>query len=389
MLTDGTSHNSSNASATAQPPQRMRAKLLHVRRNLSSPCRRAGVTCLHGRHRYCLRAPRLGRIEDLAAYGAHAHGIGGDLMENRKIGSLSVSVVGMGCNNFGSRIDAEATNSVVAAALEVGITFFDTANIYASGHGEELLGQALGRRREEVVIATKFGLGNGKDLPSGATSRSVVESAEGSLRRLNTDHIDLYQLHLPDSSVGIDETLGALDLLVRDGKVREIGCSNHDSTQIADAALSATSHGTARFVCVENELSLLQRQKESDLLSAARAHGLAVIPFYPLANGLLTGKYKSREEPPQGTRLANLPKERQAELLSDKGFARVEALDDFARANGHTLLELAMSWLAGIPDVASVIAGATKPEQVRANAASVNWALGEEERKEVDRICAV
>ena len=308
-------------------------------------------------------------------------------MEQRRIGSLSVSVVGMGCNNFGSRITAEATGAVVGAALEEGITFFDTADIYGAGQGEEILGQALGHHRDDVVIATKFGLGDGTTLPAGASTASVIASVEGSLRRLGTDRIDLYQIHMPDQAVSIDETLGALDRLVRDGKVREIGCSNHDGAQMDEAARSAQANDTARFVCAENELSLLQRRHEAGLMAAAESHDLAIIPFYPLANGLLTGKYARGEEPPEGTRLANVTVERQAELMAESRLVQVEALDRFALAHGHTLLELAMSWLAGLPHVASVIAGATKPEQVRANAASVTWVLDAGQRSEVDTIC--
>lgn len=308
-------------------------------------------------------------------------------MEHRKVGSLDVSVVGMGCNNFGSRIDAHETRAVVEAALEEGITFFDTADIYAGGAGEELLGNALGPHRDEVVIATKFGLGDGSKLPAGASREAVVAGIEGSLRRLRTDHVDLFQLHMPDPKVSIDETLTALNELVQDGKVREIGCSNHNAEQLEAAAEAATRLGTVRFVCIENELSLLQRRVESELLPVCARHDLAVIPFYPLANGLLTGKYERGKEPPEGTRLANISDERRAEFLSDARFGQVEELSRFAKSHGRSLLELAMSWLAGLPSVASVIAGATKPEQVRANAASVNWVLDAGQRKMLDDIC--
>jgi len=307
-------------------------------------------------------------------------------METRTIGSLEVSVVGVGCNNFGGRIDDAATRAVVDAALDEGITLFDTADVYGGRRSEELLGAALGSRRDGVVIATKFGMGDGTNLPKGAGARAVAEAVEGSLRRLGTDRIDLYQLHAPDDATPVDETLEALDRLVRDGKVREIGCSNFDGTRIDDAALSAEKNGTAGFVSVQNELSLLRRRGEGDLLAACARHGLTVLPYFPLASGMLTGKYRRGEEPPPGTRLAGMPADRRERALSDRRFDTVEALDAFARTRGHTLLELAMSWLAGLPHLASVIAGATRPEQVRANAGAVGWSLTDAERAELDAL---
>lgn len=307
-------------------------------------------------------------------------------MEQRPIGSLSVSLVGIGCNNFGGRIDAAATQSVVDAALDNGIDFFDTADIYGGTRSEELLGKALGSRRDDVIIATKFGMGDGTKLPAGASATSIASAAEGSLRRLGTDRIDLYQLHAPDDGTPIDETLQAMDRLVRDGKVVEIGCSNFDGPRLDDAASAADKHGTARFVSVQNELSMLRRRGEPDLLASAARHDLAILPYFPLASGMLTGKYLRGEEPPAGTRLAGLTGDGREKALSDRRFDVVEALDGFARERGHTLLELAMSWLAGLPNLVSVIAGATKPEQVRANADAVGWKLTEEERAEVDRL---
>ena len=317
-------------------------------------------------------------------------------METRKIGSLEVSVVGVGCNNFGGRIDETATRAVVDAALDEGITLFDTADVYGDRRSEELLGKALGTRRDDVVIATKFGMGDGTSLPRGAGATSVAEALEGSLRRLGTDRVDLYQLHAPDDSTPIDETLEALDRLVGAGKVREIGCSNFDGPRIDDAALSAEKNGTASFVSVQNELSLLRRRGEGDLLAACDRHGpvsgpppragLSFLPYFPLASGMLTGKYRRGEEPPPGTRLAGMPADRRERALSDRRFDTVEALDAFARDRGHTLLELAMSWLAGLPHLASVIAGATRPEQVRANAAAVGWRLNDEDRAELDAL---
>jgi aryl-alcohol dehydrogenase-like predicted oxidoreductase len=307
-------------------------------------------------------------------------------MEKRTIGSLTVSLVGIGCNNFGGRIDQAATQAVVDAALDAGINLFDTADIYGGGRSEELLGLALGARRDDVVIATKFGMGDGSTLPAGAGAASIVTAVEGSLRRLGTDRIDLYQLHAPDTSTPLDETLGALDQLVRDGKVLEIGCSNFSGTLMDDAAASAQAHDTARFVSVQNELSLLRRRGGADLIAACERHDLAFLPYFPLASGMLTGKYRRGAEPPEGTRLAGLPPDRREKALSDRRFDTVEALDGFAREQGRSLLELAMSWLAGLPGLASVIAGATKPEQVHANAAAAGWTLTGDDRRRLDEI---
>lgn len=309
-------------------------------------------------------------------------------METRKIGSLEVSLVGLGCNNFGGRMDDEATRAVVGAALDAGITLFDTADIYGGARSEELLGAALGARRAEVVVATKFGMGDGQALPAGASAKSIVAAAEGSLRRLGTDYLDLYQEHAPDDATPIDETLAALDRLVRDGKVREIGCSNFDGVRLDTAAAVVAGKDAARFVSVQNELSLLRRKGEPDLLAACERHDLAILPYFPLASGMLTGKYRRGAEPPAGTRLAGMPDERRQHALSDRRFDTVEALEAFARDRGHTLLELAMSWLAGLPHLASVIAGATKPEQVRANVDAVDWALTGDDRAELDGIVA-
>jgi len=307
-------------------------------------------------------------------------------MEKRTIGSLSVSAVGIGCNNFGGRIDQAAAQAVVDAALDEGITLFDTADIYGGGRSEELLGVALGSRRDEVIIATKFGMGDGTSMPAGASAKTVASAAEGSLRRLGTDRIDLYQLHTPDKATPLEETIDALDRLVRAGKVREIGCSNFDGTLLDGAAEAAEQKGSARFVSVQNELSLMRRRGERDLLDACARHDLAILPYFPLASGMLTGKYRRGAEPPAGTRLAGMPAERREQALSDRRFDTIEALEAFAARRGHTLLELAMSWLAGLPHLASVIAGATKPDQVGANAAAVNWSLTDDDRTELDRL---
>jgi aryl-alcohol dehydrogenase-like predicted oxidoreductase len=303
-------------------------------------------------------------------------------MELRKIGSLEVSLVGLGCNNFGGRIDESQTKAVVNAALDAGIILFDTADSYGGGLSEEYLGRALGSRRDEAVIATKFGMGD----PGGASAATIQTAVENSLRRLGTDRIDLYQLHAPDNGVPIEETLGALDGLVRDGKVRQIGCSNFDARLIDEAAAAADKHGTAPFRCVQNELSVLRRRGQSEVFDACDRQGLSFLPYFPLASGLLTGKYHRGEPPPAGTRLAGLPAERQEKALSDKRFDVVESLSAFASERGHSVLELAMSWLAGLPQVASVIAGATKPEQVAANAAAVGWAMTADERARIDEL---
>jgi aryl-alcohol dehydrogenase-like predicted oxidoreductase len=300
-------------------------------------------------------------------------------MESRKIGSLDVSLVGLGCNNFGGRIDAAATQSVVVAALEAGITLFDTADVYGGGgKSEELLGAALGARRSSVIVATKFGMSMG-DGKSGAAPDYVRAACEDSLRRLGTDVIDLYQLHAPDPSVPIEDTVAALQELQAAGKIRELGCSNF-TPEMIDAAPA--------FASVQNELSVLRRRGDAELVAACERNDMVILPYFPLASGMLTGKYARGAEPPAGTRLAGVPADRLEEAMSDKVFDTVEALTAFATERGHTLLELAMSWLAHLPRMGSVIAGATKPEQVHANAASVGWVLTPDERAEVDRITA-
>lgn len=303
-------------------------------------------------------------------------------LETRRIGSLEVSVVGLGCNNFGWRIDYDATAAVVDAALDAGITFFDTADIYGGTRSEEFIGRALGTRRDEVVIATKFGMAV-DDQRRGARPEYVKQAAEDSLRRLRTDRIDLYQLHQPDPSVPIEDTLGALNDLVRAGKVREIGCSNFSVEQLREAE-AAVRPGAARFVSVQNEYNLLHRDPERDVIPECQRLGIAFLPFFPLASGLLTGKYRRGEALPEGSRLATV--ERFTKTVTDRNLAIVEALLQFATLRGHTLVELAMSWLASRPTVASVIAGATSPKQVKLNAAAVNWRLTAEELAEIDAI---
>jgi aryl-alcohol dehydrogenase-like predicted oxidoreductase len=303
-------------------------------------------------------------------------------MEKRRIGSLQVSVVGLGCNNFGWRLDSNATANVVHAALDAGVNFFDTADIYGGTKSEQYLGQALRGRREQVVVATKFGM-KVDELHHGANPDYVRRAAEDSLRRLATDYIDLYQLHQPDPETPIADTLAALDGLVKAGKVREIGCSNFSAQQIREA-MAATGPGAARFVSVQNEYSLFHREPEREVLPECERHRLAFLPYFPLANGLLTGKYRAGRPVPQGTRISGT--ERFGKLLEERNLEIVEALARFAESRGHTLLELAFSWLLARPVVASVIAGATSAEQIRSNAAAANWKLTPADLAEVDRI---
>jgi aryl-alcohol dehydrogenase-like predicted oxidoreductase len=310
-------------------------------------------------------------------------------METRKIGQLDVTVVGVGCNNFGMKLDADATADVVFAALDHGINFFDTADIYGRrGGSEEMLGRALSKRvRNEVVVATKFGMpmDDNDESMRGGSAPWVKRAIDDSLRRLDVEYIDLYQLHAPDEKTPIAETLDALNDLVRAGKVREIGCSNFSGAQIEEADAAAASGNIARFVSVQNQWNLLEREMEKNALPAAERHGVAVLPYFPLASGLLTGKYKKGEEPPKGTRLA-LFGERAKPMLADDNMERVRQLENFAISCGRTLLELAMSWLASHDSVASVIAGATSADQVVSNIAAASWRLSDDERAAVDEI---
>ncbi len=292
-------------------------------------------------------------------------------MELRRIGSLNVSVVGLGCNNFGRRLDAAGTAQVVNAALDAGINFFDTADIYGDGQSEELLGRALGSRRKEVIIASKFGYemaGQG----SGASAAYIRTAVEASLKRLGTDTIDLYQLHTPDAQTPIAETLEALDELVKAGKVREIGSSNFTLAQIREAE-AAVKPGAARFASLQNEYSLLKRDDERDVLPECERLNIGYLPYFPLASGLLTGKYRQGQALPEGTRITNNPNP--SRWLTDASLATVEALIAYAETSGHSILELAFAWLLARPAVSSVIAGAMTPEQVRANVSAAGWTL--------------
>ncbi len=309
-------------------------------------------------------------------------------MKVRRLGNsgLKVSVVGLGCNNFGMRIDAAQTQAVVDAAIDAGITLFDTADIYGGTKSEEFLGAALGKRRHDIILATKFGMPVGQDPKKrGGSRRWIMTAVEDSLRRLNTDYIDLYQHHQPDADTPIDETLRALDDLVTQGKVRYLGNSNYSGWQIADADWS--SAGRTRFVSAQNLYSLLERDVEREVLPACEHFGLGFLPFFPLASGLLSGKYRRGAAPPEGTRLAAWGPRGQA-ALTDANFDRLEALEAWAGERGHTMLELAFAWLLGHEVVSSVIAGATSPEQVRTNAATAEWRLTPEEVAEVTKLAA-
>jgi aryl-alcohol dehydrogenase-like predicted oxidoreductase len=299
-------------------------------------------------------------------------------MDTRRIGSLKVSVVGLGCNNLGRRIDEERSRGVVEAALDAGVTLLDTADIYGDTRSEEYLGRILEGRRDRVVLATKFGSAIDEERPGGASPAYVRRAVEESLRRLRTDRIDLYQLHEPDEETPIADTLGALDELLREGKVREIGCSNFTAAQLREAT-AAVASGAAGFASVQNELNLLDRADEREALPEAERLGLAYIPYFPLASGLLTGKYRRGEPAPEGARIAGWPADRVAEVLTEATFYRIDALTRFAEERGHTLLELAIAWLLAKPAVASVIAGATRPEQVAANVDAADWRLNEQD----------
>jgi aryl-alcohol dehydrogenase-like predicted oxidoreductase len=294
-------------------------------------------------------------------------------MEYRAMGAsgLTVSVVGLGCNNFGRRVDLGRTREVVEAALDEGVTFFDTADVYGDGESERFLGEILEGRRDEVVLATKFGWNAGDGNPSG-TAEQARQAVAASLERLRTDHVDLLYYHRPDGVTPFEETLGALDELVRAGKARYAACSNLSADQLREVVEIVEREGLTRVVALQNEYSLLNRSVEHDLLPLCREHAIGFVPYFPLASGLLTGKYRRDATPPAGSRLEGRP-----ERLTDETFLVVEALERFADERGHTLLELAIGALASTPGVASVIAGATSPEQVRANARANAWKLTE------------
>ena len=308
-------------------------------------------------------------------------------MQFRNLGrsGLRVSLIGLGCNNFGGRIDLEATRKVVDAAIENGVTLFDTADIYGErGGSETCLGQVLGARRKDIVLASKFGMRMFHG-GQGGSRRYILNAVEESLTRLKTDWLDLYQFHTPDPLTPIDETLRALEDLVRQGKVRYVGCSNMPAWQMADAQWTARDLGLPGFVSCQDEYSLLARGAERELIPAASRFGLGLLPYYPLANGALTGKYRRNAPMPEGARLTKLP-ERADKIFSEANWGKIEALTRFCEARGRTLVELAFSWLAAQPVVSSVIAGATRPEQIAANVKAAAWALTAEELAEIDTI---
>ena len=312
-------------------------------------------------------------------------------MDYRRLGDsgLKVSEIGLGCNNFGMRIDQAATDAVIDAAIEHGVTFFDTADVYGGrGKSEEMMGHSLKGKRHQVMLATKFAMPMG-DAPDkrGGSRRYIMEAVEASLKRLQTDYLDLYQMHSPDADTPIEETLGALDDLVTQGKVRYIGNSNFAGWQIADADWTARTQHKNRFVSAQNNYSLLERRVEHEVNPACERFGLGMLPYFPLASGLLTGKYSRGEAAPEGTRLAAWGA-RGAQALNDKNFDRLEALSSWAGERGHDMLDLAFAWLLGHPVVSSVIAGATKPEQVAANAATAAWKLTPQEVEEVTKLAA-
>ncbi len=310
-------------------------------------------------------------------------------MQFRNLGrsGLRVSLVGLGCNNFGGRIDLEATRKVVDAAIESGITLFDTADIYGErGGSESALGEVLGARRKEIVLASKFGMEmDAEGIKKGGSRRYIMTAVEDSLRRLRTDWLDLYQIHRFDPLTPIEETLRALDDLTRQGKVRYIGCSNFAPWQMADAAWAARDLGVPGFASCQDEYSLLVRGAEKELIPAARHYGMGLLPYFPLANGALTGKYRRGAAMPEGARLTKLP-QRAEQIFSAANWERIETLAAFCEARGRTLVELAFSWLAAQPVVSSVIAGATRPEQIAANVKAAEWALTPEELAEIDAI---
>jgi aryl-alcohol dehydrogenase-like predicted oxidoreductase len=316
---------------------------------------------------------------------------GSEPLQQRNLGrsGLIVSAVGLGCNNFGGRIDEAATRAVVHAALDSGINFYDTSDTYGdNGASEEYLGRALAGRRHEIVLATKFARPMDREgRLQGASRRYIMSAVEASLKRLRTDYIDLYQQHIEDPRTPIEETLRALDDLIRHGKVRYIGSSTLSAWQVVEAQWTSTHFNLDRFVACQERYSLLERELDDALMPVLQSYGLGLIPFSPLANGLLTGKYRRNAPLPAGARLATT--ERLAErYLTEANWETTERLADFCEARGHGLLELAFSWLLHRPAVASVIAGATTPEQVAANVRAAGWALSREDMDEIDRLTA-
>jgi aryl-alcohol dehydrogenase-like predicted oxidoreductase len=306
-------------------------------------------------------------------------------VEQRRIGRLEVSLAGLGTNNFGRRLDAARTRDVVDAALNAGITHFDTADIYGNGLSEEYLGRALGSRRGEVTIASKFGFNAAREAP-GTMAHWAPRSLEASMRRLGVESIDLYYYHKPDPTTPVAEALELMNGMLEQGKVREIACSNFTVAPLEEAAVAAGQCGLRGFAAVQNQFSLLEREPERGVLGACGRLGMAFVPFFPLASGRLTGKYRMGRPAPSGTRLGGDGRPAE-EVVGFRQIESVERLVAYAEAHGHTLLELALSWIAAHPQVASVIAGATSPEQVRVNAAATGaWKMSEAELREVEAL---
>ena len=309
-------------------------------------------------------------------------------MEMRHLGNsgLEVSVIGLGCNNFGRRLDEKQTATVVSAAVDAGITLFDTADLYGeNGTSETYLGKALKGHRDQVVIATKFGGPMGQlPMQKGGSRQHIFQAVEDSLRRLNTDYIDLYQMHFPDLNTPLEETMRALDDLVRQGKVRYLGHSNFSGWMIAHAHHIAVRDALTPFISAQNHYHLLNREVEPDVQPACTKFGLGILPYFPLASGLLTGKYRKGQVHPEGTRLSSGPMAER--ILTDINIDKAESLFEWAEARGHTLLELAFSWLAQQPAVSSVIAGATNTDQISANVNAANWVLTSEELEEIEKM---
>ncbi len=312
-------------------------------------------------------------------------------MEYRNLGSsgLRVSLVGLGCNNFGMRLDLEETRAVVDRAFDRGITLFDTADMYGGRGGSETqLGKILGHRRKEIVLASKFGMAMSDDgTKIGASRRYIMSAVEDSLKRLKTDWIDLYQLHQPDPLTPLDETMRALDDLVTQGKVRYIGCSNLPSWQVVESQWLSKSMGLSRFVSCQDEYNILNRNIEDELIPAMQKYGCGLLPYFPLASGLLTGKYKQTAMP-AGARLTDMPTFANRIYLTEENFEIVDKLNAFAKKAGHNILELAFGWMASRPTTASIIAGATRPEQIDANVEAIGWVMSQSEIDEVDKISA-
>jgi aryl-alcohol dehydrogenase-like predicted oxidoreductase len=313
-------------------------------------------------------------------------------MEQRTIGrsGLRASLLGLGCNNFGTRLDVEATKRVVFRSLDIGVTFFDTADSYGLGSSESQLGQMLGDRRKDVVLASKFGMAMDKEGKlSGASRRYIMSAVEASLTRLRTDWIDFYQLHQPDTSTPIDETLRALDDLITQGKVRYIGCSNLPAWQVGEANCVSSARGFAMFLACQEEYSLLVRGIERDLLPVMTKYGMSLLPYRPIAGGFLTGKYKRNEPLPEGARLSTSAQKRFADrFLTGENWDRLERLEGFGKERGRTLLDIAFGWLASKSFIPSVIAGASTPEQIDLNCKAVSCNLSPDELAFIETLFA-